>query len=341
MNRDEATNMLEMAREAGTHLVGPDAARWMAQLDQEHDRLHAALTWFIEQGRGADALALVAAIWRFWLSGGNAREGSEWMDAALHATGAEAPTSERARATYGAGLLAFVRGENQRSRQLNEESLRVARVAGDRLTEVDAHVGLARVALRDGDYAQVRTHCEDGLAIARELGKRDAEALPLHLLAAATRLEGDYEGARRLYQQTLALNEERGDQRAIVMERINLGAVEALAGDAQSAKSHLLQALRSVRELDVRRYIPSCLVGLANVAVATGDPSRAAFLLGATDAELDATGTTLDPDDQSMYDMATHRAQAEMPAEMFDESRAAGRALPLDEAIDQALSEAT
>ena len=341
MDEHEAASMVDLARQAGPELAGPYAAQWMDRLELKHDRFHATLWWFIGQGRGTDALALVAAIWRLWLIRGEPQEGSEWLHAALNAPGATKPSSDRAKALYGAGLLAFRQGENERSRRLNDESLAVAREVGDRAAEVDALVGLARVALRDGDYASVRARCEQGLAIARELGERSAEALPVHLLAAVTRMEGDYERARQLYHESIALSEELEDRRAVAMERINLGCVEVLAGDAVSAEPHLREGLNSVRELGAQGLIPTCLIGLAATAAVSGDGSRAARLLGAAERELEATGTTLDPDDQPLYDVALSRAQATMNAEGFTAARSAGRATTLDMAVAYALGETT
>lgn len=339
MNQNEVASMLELTRQAGPHLQGPDVAQWMDRLEREHDRLHAALWWLIAQGRGADALALVAPVWRLWLTRAEPREGDEWLNAALHAPGAAAPSSDRAKALYGAGVLAFRQGENERSRRLNEESLAVAREVGDQAAAVDALVGLARVALRDGDFVSVRARSEEGMAIARELGERAAQALPLHLLAAVTRMEGNYEGARRLYRESIALGEELGDRRAVALEYINLGCVEVLAGDAGSAEPHLREGLRAVRELRAQELIPSCLIGLAAVAAASGDGSRAARLLGAAEAELEATGTTLDPDDQPMYDATLSRAQAAIDGEAFAAAWSAGRAMTLDEAVAYALGD--
>lgn len=339
MDADNAASMLALTRQAGPHLQGPDAAQWLDRLEQKRDELRAALRWLIAHGRGADALALVAAMWRLWLVRGEPQEGNEWLSAALNAPGAAAPSSDRAKALYAAGLLAFRQGENERSRRLNEESLAVAREMGDQVAAVDALVGLARVALRDGDYAAVRARCEEGMAIAGALGERRAQALPLHLLAAVTRMEGDYEGARRLYRESIALSEELGDRRAVALERINLGCVEVLASDFGSAEPHLRAGLRAVRELGAQSLIPTCLIGLAAVAEASGDGPRAARLLGAAEAELDATGTTLDPDDQPMYEAALARAQATVTAEAFTAGRSAGRAMTLDEAIADALGE--
>ena len=70
---------------------------------------------------------------------------------------------------YAQGLDAFRAGESQRSRELNEESLRLARAAGDTTAQAMATIGLCRIAFRDGDYGAGRRLARE----ARELGPGD------------------------------------------------------------------------------------------------------------------------------------------------------------------------
>lgn len=335
----EALHLLEHVRGAGEGMVGADAARWLDTIARKHDRVDAALHYFVARGRGAEAVTLMAEVWRYWLTRGDTREGREWLASALTASGADTPSGARARALYGAGLLAFRQDDNETARRLNEESLAVARAVGDRTATVEALGGLARVALREGDYVAARTRCEDGLALARAGGKRGAEVLPLHLLAAITRIEGDYDGARRLYLASVQLNKALGDARMVAMEHVNLGSVEVLAGNPEGAEPHLRDGLRAVRALGAQGILAVCLIGLACVAAARGDVARAARLLGATEADLARTETALDPDDQPLYDAAVVQARAAMGEEAFAAARAAGRELALEAAAAYALDE--
>ena len=56
---------------------------------------------------------------------------------------------------YREGVEAFRRGEDERSRELNVQSLSRARAAGDAAAVVKASMGLARLALRAGDLDRV------------------------------------------------------------------------------------------------------------------------------------------------------------------------------------------
>src|SRR5207245_5122101 len=89
------------------HLWGATDATWMDRLAEEHEALRAAFSWFLDHGRGADALELAADLWLFQEERGHAEEARSWLAKALAAPGAEPRSITRARALYGAGLLSF------------------------------------------------------------------------------------------------------------------------------------------------------------------------------------------------------------------------------------------
>src|SRR3989449_7255861 len=104
---DRAERLLAIAAEAEPHLWGSTEATWMDRLEKEHEALRAAFSWFLDHGRGADALELAADLWLFQEKRGHAEEARAWLGKALAAPGAEARSVTRARALYGAGILAF------------------------------------------------------------------------------------------------------------------------------------------------------------------------------------------------------------------------------------------
>ena len=75
------------------------------------------------------------------------------------------------------------------------------------------------------------------------------------------------------------------------------------------------------------------MAGLGGALSATGQVEDAARLLGASEGLLDGVGACLWPTNRPAYErtLATTSAQLGMPA--FEASRAAGRALTLDDAV--------
>src|SRR2546427_6218815 len=103
---DRAERLLAIAAEAEPHLWGSADATWMDRLEKEHEALRAAFSWFLDHGRGADALELAADLWLFQEQRGHAEEARAWLAKALAAPGAGPRAIIRARALYGAGILA-------------------------------------------------------------------------------------------------------------------------------------------------------------------------------------------------------------------------------------------
>jgi ATP/maltotriose-dependent transcriptional regulator MalT len=170
---------------------------------------------------------------------------------------------------------------------------------GDDEAEAYALVGLSRVALRDGDYAEVVGLAERARALVRD--DRDASVAPLHMQAAGTRLLGRYDEARALYEESLVLNRSRGDARMTAMELHNLMHVELHRGDVAAAERRF-EEWRSMVGASADPY-DGAMWSLNNAAFAVvrGDPKRAteSELRDEAEERLAAAGIVLDPDDAS------------------------------------------
>jgi tetratricopeptide (TPR) repeat protein len=251
----------------------------------------------------ATTLREAAEHWREWFNHGEFDDGAARMCEALEAPGADAPSIDRVRVLYGAHVFAFRRG--QPSRQYAQQALELARELGDVRGESDGLTGLARAALRDGEYEQVARYAAEGRRKAREAGDVAAEGAPLHLQAVGVRLSGHYDEARDLYLESVALADRLGDEQRKQMEFHNLGWVELRRGDVEAAA-------RMFAERDARSGIDAYgdawqELNSAGLALARGDRGKAATLFQSGLQKLASLGAALDPDDQSEVDWLTQR----------------------------------
>lgn len=248
-------------------------------------------------------------------------------------------TAKRAKALYEEGVQAFRQGDQEKSRLLSEESLSISRELEDKEGIATALIGLSRVALRDGDYSRVRALCEESKAIGQELGNKQSQVLPLHMLAEVTRLEGNYDEAEELYNQSLALNRELGDRRMVGVELHNKGYVAIHKHNLQEAKELFIESLKIAQEFGSEAIVAFCIVGLASVAGARGQFTRAARLFGAAEGQLDRLGIILDPADKPEYDRNLEIARAGVDDTSFEIERAAGKDLTVEQIVAYALEE--
>jgi ATP/maltotriose-dependent transcriptional regulator MalT len=206
---------------------------------------------------------------------------------------------------YREGVEAFRRGESERSRELNEQSLALARDSADAAATVNALVGLARVALREGELERVHALTGEALEAAEEEGSL---ALPLHLDAEATRMGGDLVAARRLYEQSIELNRRLGDDYMVAAEESNLAWVEINEGNLDRAEDLVTHSLST--GFGEHPYGgPYCTIALARCAAERGDRAQARKLLTEADERLAAAGLVLDPADRLEYEKTVELAR--------------------------------
>jgi len=301
--------------------------------------LRSAFSWFLEHAKEAEALQMAADLWLFQEERGHADEARAWLAKALAAPGAEPRTIIRARALYGAGILAFRKLDEETAQRSFEECLAIAQEYGDVSLIVRATTGLARIALRRGNTREVRRLSEDGLAIARERGQKADTATPLHMLAAAARVEGDFRRAKAFYRENVALNRELGRPQWVSAELGNLGALEVLEGNISEAVPLLQESLQIARERGDKYLAPYGLVWLGRVAFAMGDPLRAAKLFAAARAQFDATGLAMDPDEAPEYEKGLAAIRRTMDEPAFSAAWAEGERMRLDDAVVFALDQ--
>jgi Tetratricopeptide repeat len=148
--------------------------------------------------------------------------------------------------------------------------------------------------------------------------------------------QSDYGGARPLLEESLAAFRSVGDRR---------NACKALyaAGDLAGGRRDYARAVMSYEEslhisldLGVRWFTALCLERLAGVAVATGDPERAARLFGTADAVREAIGAPMPAYFRTLYERDLAVTRARLDEESFRAAWQEGRSMPPQKAISTA-----
>jgi predicted ATPase/class 3 adenylate cyclase len=283
-----------------------------------------------------------------------------------------------ATALLGLGQIANVRREPDTARDLLTRSLELQRASGDRWGASRTLYTLGQVATNQGDYDAAQALCEESLAISRELGDHAGTAWTLNLLGVTASRKGDFGGARRLYAEYLRLSRELGDRRGVAMALNNLGNIARRQGDVETARALLeesrsrwrdlgdrwgeteplvnlahvarlqgdaLEATALARESLARRWelgymlgIPECLTELAGLAADVGQPEVAAHLLGAAEALRESRRMPIRPAERAEYDHIVVDVRERLDEPAFGAAWAAGRAQPLEQAVQEALA---
>jgi predicted ATPase/DNA-binding SARP family transcriptional activator len=315
------------AERVGVNLVGPTRVEAMRALVVEHENLRAALAYSLE--RDLDLGFRIASELRsYWTTSPRSPEMRVWLvDAfrqvdsihthvrvgALLVLGRQEMTAgdyEQSRATLervadvardlgcwseGSIALSYLAwlsaGEHDDDgcRRLAEESIELARRAGDRWAERQALAMVAAPLVNAGDYEAAAAHLARSLAIARELGDPPTTVLALVNSSYAAVARGDLDRARPQLEEARELC--RGlDEPASTVGVLQLLAWEAsLSGERERARASLREALQLLRGGGRHSQLVDVLSEAAFELEET-DPCTAAELLDAADAHPTARG---------------------------------------------------
>ncbi len=178
---------------------------------------------------------------------------------------------------------------------------RLAGIAGDGRTRMNAVGGLASVSKDRGEYHAATVQYTEALELRRQIGDYRgvaADANNLGLIAAAT---GDLPEARRRHTEALVTARDHGLDVPAAAALINLGALASSQGDDLTAERRYDEALAVYRQLDdpadqalALRNLGLIEAGRGNYPAAAGR-YRAALDIFATTGPVESTvGTRLD-----------------------------------------------
>jgi predicted ATPase/DNA-binding NarL/FixJ family response regulator len=317
--------------------AGRSQAAWLARLDAELDNLRAALAWFDEAGEPTNQLRLLLAIEEYWIARPYHAEVLGWLEPALRAA-PDALVAVRAAALGLAVDLTSFLGDSPAAVAYAEAALALARQLGDPYALGRAHfaVGLACAYL--GDAPRAVAAYTAALPLLREAEEPYWVATVLAELGDNLHRAGDVEAAVPLLDEALMLQRKIGSPYGIV---IVLGerAHAALAQDDLAQAAHLFaECITTAEAIGTERSVLSAVAGVAGVALALGQPTRAVRLLGAVAAARETSGAGRTADGAYFEQRIMAEARTKLAEPAFPVTWDEGLALPLTDAVADALA---
>ncbi|HTD38741.1 MAG TPA: helix-turn-helix domain-containing protein [Candidatus Limnocylindrales bacterium] len=361
-------------RAEATWETTPELA-WRDAVECELDNLRAALDWSL--GRGRDPLtgaAIVAGLGHYWRFA--KREGRRWFEAALAATGDDAPAPLAARIMLG---LSWTLPVGRSNRDAAERAVRAYRELGDRRSLAMALMTLGgSIREEPGWLERAEAVVDEALAIAQSTCF--FRLVPSLLAAAADlrRVRGDLDGARELLEEALKRAREeqnllglstalsrlaevefaaenfaaarrygaeatevdgrRGVENAVSADRCDLAAYAIADGDLDGACAEARTVIAMSDRVDQPVHLAIAVEHLGVVAALRGDVERAARLLGYSDAMFRRLAYARQPVEQR----GEERARAILAERLAEDATIAlgaeGEAFSRDEAVTEALA---
>ncbi len=335
-----AAAFLELAQRAAPELGGPGQIAWLQRLDREQDNFRTALNWMADRDDAADGLRLAVALAPFWSGRGHLSEGRRWLATMLALPGVEAtPPKLRAAALARSGEMAQWQAELDEAIHLLDASIALACAIGDDQGVADATTWIGVVRRRQLRFPESMLASQEALALSRGLNDGPGVAFALLNLGVTVAYLDDFGYAHALLDECLSLYRELGDVRFGAIASTMLGEVERLLGNDPRAATLLREGLTGHLAVGDRTSIDMSLRRIATLAMPTR-PVVAAQLLGFADALRDVLGLNQVPTHRLSDDDLLVGLQARLPANDVEASLAAGRALTLEEATEEALEAA-
>ena len=198
-----------------------------------------------------------------------------------------------------------------------------------------AHGG---VAIELGFYDIARASLDESLSIAREAGDAFRIAHALNSIGDLARCEQKYEDALTVYENSVALLREIGAQHDLGSVLHNLGHTCLHLGDIERAHLLFRESMAAHQGVQNVSGIAECLIGFAAIALMRGLPAVGARLLSASSTiggqriAMASVWHATRMEYEHYLELARMRlTEAELQAE-----QSAGRAMSLEQAVDYA-----
>lgn len=329
--RRHAEFLLAVAESAGLtdESEGPQRADLVRP---EAANIRTALEWSLA-GEVELGLRIAVALENYWI-GTSPFEGARWLD--LFLSQAEGtPDVLRARALRVRGGAVFIVGRFEEGTRLHEASLEAYRRLGD-----ERGVGLllhrlAHGALAREDVPAARSLAEESGRILRKSGSRRGEVLALTTLGEIERVDGNHERGLRLLQASAALADEIGFSWWKVTSLSSIAELLVDLGRLDDAEKAAKESVEEAHAIDERQWRLYGLVLLARISAEKGRATRAGTLWGAVETE-ERRG----PVGQWEGERDEHAAAVLVASGPdFEDGRARGRQLTIDQAVEYALGD--
>jgi predicted ATPase/DNA-binding SARP family transcriptional activator len=213
------------------------------------------------------------------------------------------------------GNLLQASGRDHAARGRLEEALRMAREDGFARGIAGSLGSLAALA---EDPAQARKYFEESLAVARAAGDRPVVAATMANLGVLQARSADSSAARSTFEEYRALSEQMGDPRGVAFAAQALADLAWRGADPGTASRLVLEALELRVTLGDEDRLDECLELAGLVFASTDASEVATMALASADSSRRRLGVARDDDAEHIWTAATAAAREAVPADRFE-----------------------
>jgi predicted ATPase/class 3 adenylate cyclase len=353
-----------------------DVRRHLAALEPDSANLVAALEFLVGASQAEPALRLAGALRLFWGARGVPPGGQALLERALELD-ASVPAPIRAGAVLTLARLVASGGDLRQAEELEMLAQRLFEEGGDSYGVSLCLLGRALTAVRRSDLDVAAELASEGSRLAEKLGDNALRGLASNALGMIAYGERDFTSAKRFLGEAVAHWQEAGNTVGAGASLTNLAFASFRAGKLAEAEELAMRALAHNRaiphelhtagDLDLlgkiaierhdlrqagQRFAQSLAIQrdlsasaeaadtseLLAVAFAPNHPAEAARTWAAVAAFRAHFGLPIPEESREAIERAVDECRSSLGEQHFQDAWSQGSALPLEDAIDLALS---
>jgi len=331
IGRRHAEYYRALAEQADQPLRGPGQNEWLERLQADAGNLAASVRWYLAHDAGP-LPHLFRVLWLFWTRRDMEREARPWVEQLLPAAGALDPQL-RAELAWTAAVLAVDTGDDAAALAARERLAPLLAGMQDPFLHAVSQLALAWTSPIAGDLDGALREVAVSLAELRGQDEPVFTAIAAFGVGSLETALGRLDDASRHLREARDLAQRFGGDWLSAGCQAELGILEVLGGRLDEARALLDQALDLSLAARSTPFVTLCLAAHAWLALAKGDPERAALLEGAAEGLRRRVGLPTWPLLRRVEAELVAQVRERLGAGQFDQAFSAGSALTQREAI--------
>jgi predicted ATPase len=331
VGRRHAEYYRALAEQADRPLRDTGQGEWLERLQAEAGNLAAAVRWYLAHDRGP-LPHLFRVLWLFWTERDREREARPWIEQLLPAAGTLDPQA-RAELAWVAAVLAVDTGDDTAALAARERLAPLLAGIQDPFLRAVCQLGMAWSLPIAGDYGGALREAAAALEELRGQDEPVFTAMAAFTVGSADTALGRYDDALRYLREARNLAERVGGDWSAAGPRVQLGILAVLRGRLDEARALIDEALDRSLAARSTPFVTLCLAGYAQLALAEGDPERAALLEGAAEGLRGRVGLPAWPHLRRVEAELVTQLRQRLGAGRFEQAFTAGSGLTQREAV--------
>jgi predicted ATPase/DNA-binding CsgD family transcriptional regulator len=297
----------------------------MSAIEAEQDNIRGAMSTFEQIGEGRKLLQLVNSVVRPWFGAGQFLEAQRWLERALEMAHDASPY-EQGFAHYHLGMFDEYLSADKSAIAHLQRSRIIGRQIGDPWLEAISVGELGATAEDHADYVTAEARFAEAIELGSAIDPTLGPLMTYHRgkLAYA---RGEMSQAAELWKSALAAGKEVNRPQLVAWCLMWLALVASEQDDLAQAAKALRDCLAIGRSNQYQHMTSGFLETCAALAQMSGEPQRAARLLGASAAAAETTGQGFTFLSGVVPARVANRLREALGQETFDRFKEEGRAM--------------